>query len=251
MNISTTVAEFKTLRKTWQGASVGFVPTMGALHAGHRSLIERSLREQDKTVVSIFINPTQFNVASDFSNYPKTWDADIALLEQAGVDAVFAPTYTEMYPDDYTYVVHEKKLSTILCGSSRPGHFDGVCTIVLKLFNIIQPDTAYFGEKDYQQYLIIDNMVKAFHLPLTIVPCPLVREADGLALSSRNQRLSSAAREKAPRFYACLSSGGSTDEVKHMLEAEGFQVDYVEDHFGRRFGAVFLEDVRLIDNVKL
>ena len=240
--------------KTWRAAqngSVGFVPTMGALHAGHRSLLETSVRENDRTILSIFVNPTQFNDPKDFEKYPITWDEDLALAEQAGVDAVFAPTRDLLYPDDYTYRLSETEFSGTLCGAHRPGHFDGVLTVVMKLFQIVQPTKAYFGEKDGQQLQLIQGMVKAFFLNLTIVPVPTVRDADGLAMSSRNRRLSPAERLLAPEIYRALNESESAEAAAHRLQEKGFRVDYVEDRKGRRYAAAFLGETQLIDNVEL
>jgi pantoate--beta-alanine ligase len=231
-------------------ATVGLVPTMGALHAGHLSLIRKCRSENSITVASIFVNPTQFNNKQDLSAYPRTFEDDCRLLEQEGTDILFSPDYTDMYPDDFRYQIRETELSTRLCGATRPGHFDGVLTVVMKLLTIIGPTRAYFGEKDYQQFLLIKGMAEAFFLPTQIMDCPLVREASGLALSSRNRLLSEADRRKAPKFYQALSSGKPLDEIQQLLESDGFTVDYVEEYDGRVFGAVFLEEVRLIDNVK-
>ena len=239
------------------GHSVGFVPTMGALHRGHASLMERARAECDVVVLSIFVNPTQFDDPDDLAAYPSTLDADLDIATACGVDHVLFPTKTQVYPDGYRYHVTETDFSTRLCGEHRPGHFDGVLTVVLKLLNIVRADRAYFGEKDYQQLTLVRGMVDALFVPTTIVPCPTVREADGLALSSRNRRLSAEARELAPQFAAWLHKASSADEATHELEALGFDVDYVvdytlEDAAGgqhRRFGAVHLDGVRLIDNV--
>ena len=250
MKIIRTRAEWQNAASQLSGKTVGLVPTMGALHDGHLSLVKRSLAENDFTVVSIFLNPTQFNNAADLQTYPVGFDADCALLEKIGTDYLFAPTYAEMYPDAYRYHVIETELSKEMCGAKRPGHFEGVLTVVLKLLNIFQPTHAYFGEKDYQQYLLIKGMAEAFFLKTEIVPCPLIREASGLAMSSRNRRLSAEGLAKAPLFYQTLSSGKAPEEIQSELEANGFVVDYIEERDDRLFGAVFLEDVRLIDNVE-
>lgn len=249
----TSIDELKYLTRTFlsQRKSIGFVPTMGALHAGHVSLFEKSVSENDITVASIFANRTQFNDPDDYKNYPRTIENDIQLLAKSGVDIVFLPKYDELYNDDYRYRVTENSLSKILCGSSRQGHFEGVLTIVLKLLNIVSPTKAYFGEKDYQQYLLIDGMCKAFLMDVEIIPCPTVREKDGLAMSSRNLLLTSEERKIAPNFFKILKSSGSASLAKTQLEDLGFMVDYIEDLYKRRFGAVFLGKVRLIDNVEL
>ena len=250
------VGEWLTFRPTiGAGPSVGFVPTMGALHAGHASLIERARAECDVVVLSIFVNPTQFDDPDDLAAYPSTLDADLAIASACGVDHVLFPTKAQVYPDGYRYHVRETDFSNTLCGEHRPGHFDGVLTVVLKLLNIVRPDRAYFGEKDYQQLTLVRGMVDALFVPTTIVPCPTVREEDGLALSSRNRRLSAEARELAPQFAAWLHKAASADEATLELDALGFTVDYVVDYsvggHPRRFGAVHLDGVRLIDNVAI
>jgi pantoate--beta-alanine ligase len=231
--------------------SLGVVPTMGALHAGHASLIERSCAENDLTVVTIFVNPTQFNDPSDLEKYPKTFAEDLKLVNDLGVDYLFYPEYADLYPDNYRYSVSENKLAKKLCGEHRPGHFDGVLTIVMKLLNIVDANHAYFGEKDYQQYLLIKDMVESFFMRVKIIPCPIIREDDGLAMSSRNKLLSKEERELAPLFYKELSSSSSLEQVTKDLKGHGFKVDYIEEHFGRRFGAVILGKTRLIDNEKM
>jgi len=230
--------------------SVGFVPTMGALHAGHRSLLERARAENDRVVLSIFVNPTQFNDPADLQRYPRTLGAD---LELAGslADHVLAPEPAEMYPDGYAYRVTETSLSTLMEGAQRPGHFDGVLTVVLKLLNVVRPHRAYFGEKDRQQLELVRGMVRALLLPVEIVPCPTVRDPDGVAQSSRNRRLSPAARARAAAFPRILREAADAPSAARALEREGFGVDYVQEHAGVRLGAVRLEDVRLIDNVRL
>jgi len=232
-------------------AKLGFVPTMGALHKGHASLVEKSVSENKKTAVSIFVNPTQFNDPNDLKKYPKTFEQDFKMLSDLKVDYLFFPEYEEVYSDNFTYQVHENSLSKILCGAYRAGHFDGVLTVVLKLLSIIKAGKAYFGEKDYQQYLLIKKMASAFFLPVEIVPCPTVRDADGLALSSRNLLLTSDERKFALNFPKLLKANKSCDEIKSELEQLGFKVDYIEDYYGRRFGAVYVGKVRLIDNVKI
>ena len=250
MKIIKTVEEFKTVRRELHGKSIGFVPTMGGLHDGHLSLIKRAISENDVSVVSVYLNPTQFNDKKDLETYPANFADDCALLEKAGVDYLFAPTYPVMYPDDYKYMLTEKDFSKELCGAKRPGHFDGVLTVVMKLLNIVKPTRAYFGEKDYQQYKLLDGMVKAFFMDVTLVPCPIVREENGLAISSRNRKLSAEGLALAPRFHEILASGGSETEITKKLEKEGFKVDYVTKKENRLYAAVFLEDVRLIDNIE-
>jgi pantoate--beta-alanine ligase len=250
MRIIRTTKEWKKERQNLGEVSIGLVPTMGALHAGHLSLVTKCRSENLITVVSIFVNPTQFNDKQDFSEYPHTFEEDCRLLDQEGTDILFFPDYTEMYPDDFHYHIRETELSTRLCGATRPGHFEGVLTVVMKLLMLMGPTRAYFGEKDYQQFLLIKGMVEAFFLPTQIVACPLVRDGSGLALSSRNRLLSESGRSKAPRFHQVLSSGKPLDEIRQLLASDGFMVEYVEEYDGRIFGAVFLEGVRLIDNVK-
>jgi pantoate--beta-alanine ligase len=244
------IAELRDYRQAWT-KPVGFVPTMGALHAGHRTLIERAKAECETVVVSIFVNPTQFNEPKDLNRYPRPLGQDLAMLEEAGVDAVFLPTSSEMYADQFRFEVREKRLSLVLCGPKRPGHFEGVLTVVAKLFNLIQPDKAYFGEKDYQQLRLIQDMVSALFMNVEVVPVATVREADGLAMSSRNLLLSAEERERAPLVYRTLKSAKTAAEATDILTNAGFRVDYIEEHWGRRFAAAYLGSVRLIDNVEL
>ncbi|MGZ3746327.1 MAG: pantoate--beta-alanine ligase [Pseudobdellovibrionaceae bacterium] len=243
--------EFKQWRREQAGKTLGFVPTMGALHAGHESLLKRCREENEICVLSVFVNPTQFNDPKDFEKYPLTWDQDLALAEKNGVDVIFYPRPEEMYPDGYHYKITETDFSKVLCGASRPGHFDGVLSVVMKLFHIVSPSKAYFGEKDFQQLTLIQGMVRAFFMDLIIVPVPTLREVDGLALSSRNTRLTLAERLQAPAIYKALKTASSAGEATAMLVEQGFKVDYVADTRGRRFAAVFLGEVRLIDNVQL
>jgi pantoate--beta-alanine ligase len=233
------------------GQTLGFVPTMGALHEGHIELVRRSKKENEKTAVSIFVNPTQFNDPKDFEKYPKTFEADQAKLREAGVDYLLYPKAEQMYPDAYRYFVDEKEMSTILCGAHRAGHFRGVLTVVMKLLNGADADRAYFGEKDHQQMKLIQGMAEAFFMKTQIVPCPTVREKDGLAMSSRNARLTLGQREIAPQIYAALKSKKDLAQVRSELERDGFKVEYLEEHWGRRFIAAYLGDVRLIDNVQI
>ncbi len=251
MKVMECVKEMLSWRRSVQEEklSVGFVPTMGALHAGHISLFRRARQECDRVVVSIFVNPAQFNDPKDLEKYPRPLERDLEFAAQADVDAVFLPPSAEMYADGYRFQLHESELTKILCGASRPGHFSGVLTVVLKLLQIVHPNRAYFGEKDYQQYLLIRDMAKAFFLPCEIVSQPTVREADGLAMSSRNVRLTPDQRRKAPLLYQLLRSSKPPIAMRAELEEAGFQIDYLEERFGRRFAAVFLGDVRLIDNV--
>lgn len=211
-----------------QGLKVGFVPTMGALHRGHIALAERALRECDYVVVSIFVNPTQFNDPADLEKYPRTLEADLALLQAAGCHLVFAPEVQEMYPEAETAYLDLDfgTLATVMEGVHRPGHFDGVALVVHRLFEMVQPDVSYFGEKDFQQLAIIRSMVQQLQLPIDIVPCAIVREADGLAMSSRNMRLSPQHRAVAPHIGRSLlqarqlASLHSVEEVAQFLRHE-------------------------------
>ncbi len=255
MKILKSISDVRAYGKTVNG-SVGFVPTMGALHQGHLSLVKRSRAETDVTMVSIYVNPTQFNNPNDLANYPETLTVDLQLLEAAGVSAVFMPTYELLYPDDYAYEVDEKRFSQELCGTNRPGHFTGVLTVVMKLLNLVKPQKAYFGEKDFQQLSLVKGMVEAFFLETEIIGCPIIREDDGLAMSSRNLNLVSCERRKAPLFNKLLRDAMLSDEeIQTRLNLAGFEVDYVVTKRGRRFGAVVMGNdsgqVRLIDNVEV
>lgn len=253
MRIIESVREWRGLRSSeeMRGGSVGFVPTMGALHEGHLELVRRSVAENDRTVVSIFVNPTQFNDPKDLEKYPRDLQADAQKLESVGCRYLLTPRYEELYPDLYRYKVSESAFSRILCGAHRPGHFDGVLSVVMKLLNLVRADRAYFGEKDYQQLRLIQGMVEAFFMETRIIPCPTVREADGLAMSSRNMRLSPEAREKAPLIFKALSTAETVEQARERLERAGFTVEYLEEQDGRRFCAAFLDGVRLIDNVAI
>lgn len=245
-----TPQELKAWRNSLQG-TVGFVPTMGALHEGHGELLQRARLENDYTVLSIFVNPTQFNDANDLNKYPKTWESDLALAENHKVDAIFYPNYESLYPDNYAYKMTENTLSAVLEGAHRPGHFDGVLSVVMKLLNIVAPQKAYFGEKDFQQLSLIQGMVQAFFMSVQIVPVPTVREVDGLAKSSRNRRLNEDERKLAPQIFSVISKKQSAQACVDELKKLGFDVDYVEDKNGRRFVAAKLGEVRLIDNVQI
>lgn len=257
-----------------EGAVIGFVPTMGALHEGHAALVRHARGECGFVVVSLFVNPTQFDRSDDYEMYPRTLDADMALCRELGVGAVFVPSAAEMYPEPPLTFVEVTEVSARLCGAFRPGHFRGVASVVAKLFNIVSPDRAYFGEKDAQQLAVIQRMVADLNLPVAIVPVETVRESDGLALSSRNARLSAAERSIAPLLYralrtaaAMLEEGRPVDEATEsglaLLRAEGaFRVEYFEvvdagrmqpvaDARGnlRIAVAAWLGNTRLIDNV--
>lgn len=245
-----TPAEMKAFRRDFP-AKVGFVPTMGALHQGHADLLRRARQESDILVLSIFVNPTQFNDPKDLEKYPITWDADLKLAEECGVNAIFFPKYADMYPDNYRYKVIESEFSKLLCGKDRPGHFDGVLSVVMKLFNIVSPQVAFFGEKDFQQLTLIKEMAEAFFMNVKIIPVPTVRESDGLAMSSRNVRLTAEERTKAPLIYQTITTSPSAAAAAEKLSSSGFKVDYVTDIGSRRFVAVHLGAVRLIDNVEI
>lgn len=249
--IVNTVAEWRQLHAGYRaaGRSIGFVPTMGALHAGHASLFRAARHDHPVVLASVFVNPTQFDEAQDFEKYPRTLAADNALMDAAAVDVAFVPSVAEMYPNGMVYAVSESEFSRELCGAHRPGHFAGMLTVVLKLLQIAGADAAYFGEKDYQQLLLVRGLCTAFFLPTTIVGCPIVREPDGLAMSSRNTRLTPAERALAPRFHHALVTAPTAAAARAQLAQAGFAVDYVEDRDGRRLGAVRLGAVRLIDNV--
>ena len=251
MNIVTKIEDWLEIRKTLIDRKIGFVPTMGNLHAGHASLFAKSVNENDMTVASIFVNPTQFNQQQDYEQYPRTLDNDIQLLINTHVDFLFAPTYADLYPDGFQVKVSENALSLALEGEYRPGHFDGMLTVVLKLFNIVHPQRAYFGEKDFQQLMLIKKLVNAFFMPIEIIACETIRASDGLALSSRNSRLNDLQRRLACLFSTLLSSNNSCLVIKENLISAGFRVDYIVEKWGRRLGAVWLGDVRLIDNVRV
>ena len=259
------------------GLKVGFVPTMGALHEGHISLINRAKKENDIVVCSVFVNPIQFNNPTDLEKYPRTPEKDITKLEQAGCDAVFMPSVEEMYPNKVEDHYDFGDIEPVMEGACRPGHFNGVAIVVRKLFEIVNPDRAYFGEKDFQQLAIIKKMVRDLNMNLEIVPCPIVRENDGLAMSSRNVRLNETERAIAPKIFATLNDSITKKDVmspaemknyalKKYAEIKEFDVEYVEitdeinlksienwdecDH-ARIFVALQLGPVRLIDNVRI
>ena len=259
-----------------EGKTIGLVPTMGALHAGHASLVKRAVAENDVVVVSDFVNPTQFNDKDDLAKYPRTLDADCRLLESCGAAFVFAPSVEEIYPEPDTRMFSYAPLDTVMEGKYRPGHFNGVCQIVSKLFLIVEPTRAYFGEKDFQQLAIIREMVRRYPFDLQIVGCPIVREADGLALSSRNARLSGEQRKQALQISKALfasvdyAKSHTLAETKAFVEktiadAEGLRLEYFEIVDGNTLQTVgeweeskyvvgcitvFCGEVRLIDNIK-
>lgn len=239
----------RTLRNALNSKSIGFVPTMGNLHAGHSALFERARKENEIVFVSIFINPTQFNQNTDFDTYPKTLEADLALLKALNVDYVFLPETAEIYHDDYQIQIHETEWSKELEGHFRPGHFSGVLTVVLKLLNLVRPTRAYFGEKDFQQFLLVKKMAEALFLPTEIIPCPTIRAEDGLALSSRNSRLNSEQRTLAALLPKLLHEEQDTERIKQQLSHAGFVVEYIAQRWGRLLAAAWLGNTRLIDNI--
>jgi pantoate--beta-alanine ligase len=249
MQVWETVPEWSERRRALNGRGIGFVPTMGALHRGHASLVERCRMENEVAVVSIFVNPAQFNDPQDLERYPRNLDHDLALLESLGVDEVLLPRAKDLYPCGYRFRIEEEGLTRLMEGACRPGFFQGVMTVVLKLLNLVRPSRAYFGEKDYQQLRVIKEMTREFFVPTEIVACPTVREESGLAASSRNALLSVAGRGKAAVMAQALRQAPTCAKAAEMLEGAGFLVEYVEEHFGRRFAAARLEGVRLIDNV--
>ena len=228
MLIVQTIAELKACLngEREQGHSVGLVPTMGALHAGHASLVERSVKENDVTVVSIFLNPTQFNDKKDLERYPRTLEADCELLDKCGAQVVFAPSVEEVYPEPDTRVFSYPPTDAVMEGAFRPGHFNGVCQIVSKLFDYVEPDRAYFGEKDYQQICVIRRMVEDLKMDINIVACPVIREESGLARSSRNTLLSDEERQLAAHIYRVLSE--SRKKQMSVAETHDFVVSEID-----------------------
>jgi len=242
--------EWRRVRHTMStDLSLGFVPTMGNLHRGHASLFTRSLEENNCTVASIFINPTQFNRPDDFTHYPRTLDADLELLSKLGVNYCLLPNEQAMYTDGYHYQIQENHLSLLMEGKQRPGHFTGVLTVVMKLLNLAKPHRAYFGEKDYQQLQLIRGMTECFFMDIDIKACPTIRETSGLAYSSRNNRLSKEQREVADQFALIFHQPTLTcEQIMSELHEMGVEVEYLEEQEGRRFVAVKIGDIRLIDN---
>jgi len=272
--ISDLQTELSVLRT--KGNKIGFVPTMGALHAGHASLVEQSIKDNDITVVSIVVKPTQFNDPADLDKYPRTLEADYKLLEEIGTSIIFVPSVTEMYPEQDTSIFSFHPLDTVMEGKYRPGHFNGVAQVVSKLFDAVEPNKAYFGEKDFQQLAIIREMVKQLDYKVQIIGCPIVREVDGLALSSRNARLSEKERKIALKIsqtlfkstnFATSHSVKETCEFveKQIAEEPGLALEYFEivnadtlqkiidwDDASSAVGCitVFCGEVRLIDNIR-
>ena len=262
-----------------KGFVLGLVPTMGYLHEGHLSLVRLAKSQCQKLIMSIFVNPTQFGPREDFKKYPRDFEGDSSKAIKEGVDYIFLPTDEEMYGTDYRTIVEVSKLSSIMCGRTRPGHFKGVCTVVLKLFNIVKPNRAYFGQKDYQQVVVIKKMAGDLNLPVDIVSCPIVREKDGLALSSRNKYLSTEERKSAAALYRQLNLAsemidkgerdlgkiekiitGNLKKVKHIKKVDYFNLrDPVSLKELKHAGssgqkilaatAVWIGGTRLIDNI--
>ena len=279
MKVVKTIKEVRENVKTWkkEGQTVGFVPTMGYLHEGHGSLIKKAREENDKVVVSIFVNPMQFGPTEDLESYPRDLEKDKALCESLGADLIFHPEPEEMYHDDFSSYVDMSVLTEELCGLSRPVHFRGVCTVVTKLFNIVQPDNAYFGQKDAQQLAIIKHMVQDLNMDINVVGCPIVREEDGLAKSSRNTYLSPEERKaalilsKTVKLAKELIDAGEKDadvvvaKMKENIETEPMaKIDYVKAVNGLTMQqqkeikapmliamAVYIGKTRLIDNMIL
>lgn len=276
MAVARRVAALRATVAGWKraGESVGVVPTMGALHAGHMALVEAARRDCDRVITTIFVNPKQFNRPDDLQSYPREEASDADKLVAAGVDLLFAPPLQEVYPEGFQTKVSVSGLTNCLCGLMRPGHMDGVATVVAKLFLMTAAERAYFGEKDYQQLLVVRRMARDLDIPVDIVPVPTVRDADGLALSSRNALLSAEQRARAPAIHRTLTAmadklaaGGAVGEVlawgRSALEAAGFdKLDYLElrdneqlealeslDRPARLFVAAWMGPVRLIDNV--
>lgn len=279
MRLVERVKEMMELSKGWcrEGKSVGFVPTMGYLHEGHLSLVKRAREENEIVVVSIFVNPTQFGPNEDYNRYPRDLNRDLKLLEPYNVDVVFHPSVDEMYPEGYKTYVEVLDITERLCGKSRPGHFRGVTTVCTKLFNIVKPTRAYFGKKDFQQLVVIKRMVKDLNMDIEIVPMPIVREPDGLAMSSRNTYLNEEERKAATCLYRALKKAqelfekGERDpkrlkeEITRIIESERLaKIDYVEVVDPENFLpvdkltegtlvalAVKIGPARLIDNTQL
>lgn len=227
MRVAKTISELKSLISGYkqENKTVGLVPTMGALHAGHKSLVDRARKENDIVVVSVFVNPTQFNNKQDLATYPRTEERDCALLEAAGCDVVFMPAVEEVYPEPDNRQFDLGAVAEVMEGAHRPGHFNGVAQIVSKLFSFVEPDRAYFGEKDFQQIAVIRKMVQLEGFKLQIVACPIKREDDGLALSSRNVRLTAEQRQLAPNIYRVLKESCNFAKSHTVAETEKFVVD--------------------------
>lgn len=223
-----TIAELRAYLREVDAAGVGFVPTMGALHAGHRSLVERARKECQTVVVSVFVNPTQFNDKTDLRNYPRTPEEDLALLTEAGADIVFMPSVEEIYPEPDTRQFDFGEIDKVMEGATRPGHFNGVAQVVSRLFDIVQPAKAYFGEKDFQQIAVIKAMNSQLGIEVEIVECPIIRDCDGLALSSRNTLLDEAHRKSAPQIYATIKQAAERSKTMTPAELKEWVVSEIE-----------------------
>ena len=249
MEIIKNVKQWQKIRNAITEKEIGFVATLGNLHDGHASLINKSILENDITILSIFLNPTQFNSPQDLLNYPKTLDADIALAQSLQVDYILCFEAEQLYPDNYNYkVTNHSEYGASMEDQFRPNHFTGMLTIVLKLLLLTRPTRTYFGEKDYQQLTLVKGLVEAFLLETKVISCPTIRNNKGFPLSSRNNLLTIEALDKASIFSKLLSSDLSEDEIKQSLQDEGFIVDYITKYQNRIYGAVWLNGIRLIDN---
>jgi pantoate--beta-alanine ligase len=248
--VANTISEVRELVKQAraQGKRIGLVPTMGALHAGHISLVEAAKRLTDFVVVSIFVNPTQFGPNEDFNKYPRTLDADVEMCQKAGADVVFVPSAQEMYPTPQQTWIDVEKLTDCLCGASRPGHFRGVTTVCVKLFNAVLPDAAFFGQKDAQQVIVIKRMVADLNMPLEIVVCPIVREANGLAMSSRNKYLSEQQRQEAAAIYVSLQK--AEQMLKSGERTAAFIIAAMQEIL-RLGGSIATEYIHIVDAATL
>ncbi len=255
MRIFKNLIEWQQYRKNIaSNLKIGFVPTMGCLHAGHRSLLRRSVQENDISIMSLFVNPTQFNDSSDYKNYTKTVNEDLILAEEENIDCVILPDEQALYPGGNLFpIVPQHIFSNVLEGDRRPGHFSGVLTVVMKLLLLVKPNVIYLGEKDYQQYLLIREMVKQYFVGVEVVPCVTVRESSGLPFSSRNTRLSADELVVANQFATIFHSSDKSDiaELRLILEKADIQVEYLSVFEDRLLVAVKIGDVRLIDNCPL
>ncbi|MCF6765616.1 pantoate--beta-alanine ligase [Thiotrichales bacterium 19S3-7] len=255
MEVINEVSHWRRLRKSFLSTlTIGFVPTMGCLHQGHASLIKKSVTENDLTILSIFVNPTQFNDKNDFNNYPLTPEDDLRLAENLGADYVLMPPKEALYPDNYlTKIITDHPLSKTMEGEFRVGHFDGVLTIVMKLLQLVKANNAYFGEKDYQQFRLIQSMTDAFFIDTKIISCPTVREAESnLALSSRNTRLNHQQKNLAKQYATIFNQYRNNPElINQKLTALGINIEYIKQYENRLLSAVKIGDIRLIDNVEL
>lgn len=251
MKIIKSLPEWQAIRKELGNQfSIGFTATMGNLHQGHASLLKKSKEENQLSVLSIYINPIQFNQQSDYENYPRTLEQDLELADNHQTDFILIPKTEEIYADEKNFTIHTNhSIGKIMEGLYRPNHFNGMLTIVLKLLMLVKPTNAYFGEKDFQQLKLIEEMVKAFFIDTQIISCPTVREASGLALSSRNHRLSPSQKQQAELINQIIKKDLPCEIIKQELEKEGFIIDYVEEFANRIHTAVKIEDIRLIDNL--